>query len=109
MNCRSRGDSAIIESILTLGRKSAMPLALPTLADIESSIATTTAEILKLASVESDDNLLELGVDSLVGTRIVVALRSRFDVEVPLLTLFENPVVADFARAVLDIVEDARR
>jgi acyl carrier protein len=73
--------------------------------DVERAVTEVAAEALRLPLVDLDDNLLELGVDSLVGARIVVALRTRFGVEIPLLDLFNNPRVGDFARLVWDEVE----
>ncbi|MFI9804233.1 phosphopantetheine-binding protein [Streptomyces sp. NPDC052301] len=79
-----------------------------TLADVEAAVLSTTAEFLQLPEVRPDDNMLELGVDSLVATRIVAALRTRFGVDIPLIDVFENPVVSDFAESVHDLVDDAR-
>jgi acyl carrier protein len=78
-----------------------------TLDVVEAVVLSTTAEILKLPEVRLDDNLLELGVDSLVATRIVAALRTRFGVDIPLLNVFETPVLSEFAESVLDLIDDA--
>ena len=78
-----------------------------TLADVETAVLTVTADVLKLPEVRLDDNLLELGVDSLVATRIVAALRTRFQVDIPLLNVFESPVLSEFAESVLDLIDDA--
>ncbi|MFF7333610.1 phosphopantetheine-binding protein [Streptomyces sp. NPDC008150] len=75
-----------------------------TLADVEAAVREITASVLDLPDVECDANLLELGVDSFVATRIVAALRTRFDTEVPLILLFEEPEVAVFAESVHDLV-----
>jgi acyl carrier protein len=85
-----------------------MSLAAPTTADVADVVTKTAAQLLKLPDVSTEDNLLELGVDSLVGTRIVVELHSRFDVEVPLILLFEHPVVSDFVDVVLDVCAESR-
>ncbi|MFF1839701.1 phosphopantetheine-binding protein [Streptomyces sp. NPDC058231] len=79
-----------------------------TLATVEAEVLAVTAEILKLPEVRLEDNLLELGVDSLVATRIVAALRTRFGVDIPLLNVFETPVLSEFAESVLDLIDDAR-
>lgn len=78
-----------------------------TLADVETAVLTVTADVLKLPEVRLNDNLLELGVDSLVATRIVAALRTRFQVDIPLLNVFESPVLSEFAESVLDLIDDA--
>ncbi|WP_217558900.1 acyl carrier protein [Streptomyces sp. GbtcB6] len=62
--------------------------------------------VLGQPDITLDDNLLELGVDSLIGTRIVVAIGEKLDIEVSLETLLENPVISDFSDAVIEIIED---
>ncbi|MEV0176933.1 phosphopantetheine-binding protein [Streptomyces sp. NPDC050803] len=84
-----------------------MSIASVTLADVETAVLTVTAEALNVPEVRLDDNLLELGVDSLVATRIVAALRTRFGADIPLLNVFEYPVLSEFAVSVLDTVHDA--
>jgi aryl carrier-like protein len=74
---------------------------------VELAIAEATAEALRLASVGREANLLELGVDSLTGARIVGRLRTGLGLDIPLLALFENPVVADFAEEILALAEES--
>jgi yersiniabactin nonribosomal peptide synthetase len=76
-----------------------------TLSTVSGTVYKVVGEVLK-QSVEPTDNMLQLGVDSLVGTRIVVSLRSELGVEVPLLLIFENPVLGDFAAGVAELVQD---
>jgi acyl carrier protein len=76
-------------------------------AAVERAIAEATAEALGVPGVGRDDNLLELGVDSLAGARIVGRLRNGLGLDIPLLALFENPVVADLAEEILALAEQA--
>ncbi|MFK8908602.1 phosphopantetheine-binding protein [Streptomyces sp. YS-3] len=75
------------------------------MAAVSETVTRVISEVLK-QPVALTDNLLELGVDSLVGTRIVVNLRSELGADVPLLLLFENPVLSDFVDVVAEVVED---
>ncbi|MDQ0599364.1 acyl carrier protein [Streptomyces canus] len=84
-----------------------MSIASVTLADVEAVVLAVTAEALNVPEVHLDDNLLELGVDSLVATRIVAALRTRFGADIPLLNIFEYPELREFAISVLDTIQDA--
>ncbi|MFJ9864340.1 phosphopantetheine-binding protein [Streptomyces sp. NPDC101165] len=84
-----------------------MSIASVTLADVEIAVLAVTAEALGHPEVNLDDNLLELGVDSLVATRIVAALRTRFGADIPLLNVFEYPELREFAVSVLDTIHDA--
>lgn len=79
-----------------------------TVAAVEALIAATTAEALDLPSVPPHANLLELGVDSLVGARIVGRLRTELGLDIPLLALFENPVVTEFAEEIVALADDGR-
>ncbi|GHE78645.1 hypothetical protein GCM10014715_37370 [Streptomyces spiralis] len=81
-----------------------MPTDTATLAEVETAVHDITAGALGLSAVGRHDNLLELGVDSLVATRIVAALRTRYGVEIPLILLFEHPEIAEFAESVHDLV-----
>ncbi|WP_441247468.1 phosphopantetheine-binding protein [Kitasatospora sp. McL0602] len=78
-----------------------------TLTQIQATVRKITAEILELPEVTLDDNLLELGVDSLVATRIVAALRTEFKVDIPLLNVFESPEIGEFSESIFDLTSDA--
>jgi Phosphopantetheine attachment site len=47
-----------------------------------------------------NDNFFYLGGNSLFGTQVIGRLRDAFNVEVPLLRLFDHPTVADLAEEV---------
>ncbi|AUG75713.1 hypothetical protein CFP65_0764 [Kitasatospora sp. MMS16-BH015] len=83
-----------------------MPSPALTLDRIQAAVRRVTAEVLDLDQVGPDDNLLELGVDSLVATRIVAALRTELLVDIPLLNVFESPVIGEFAESVLDLATE---
>ncbi len=88
---------------------SPIPVGAPEVMDETASnpaavVCAVVAAALGHSTVGPDDNMLELGVDSLVGTRIVVDLRGQLGVNVLLLHLFENPLVGDFAALVSELV-----
>jgi acyl carrier protein len=78
----------------------------PTVSDIETTVRSVAAEALGLPDVRPDDNLLDLGVDSLVATRIVATLRTQYLVDIPLIDVFDASDVRDFAERVFDLLDE---
>ena len=68
--------------------------------DVEAAIAGIWIEVLGIDRVGVDDNFLELGGDSLKGTRIIARLADRFDITVPLRRLWKASTVALMAELV---------
>jgi amino acid adenylation domain-containing protein/non-ribosomal peptide synthase protein (TIGR01720 family) len=67
---------------------------------LEEVVAEIWADVLGAARVGRRDNFFDLGGHSLLATRVASRLRQELGVEVPLLTLFEEPVLEGFARRV---------
>ncbi|MGW2090505.1 condensation domain-containing protein, partial [Streptomyces sp. NPDC001880] len=77
--------------------------------EVERQVAAVFAEVLRVERVGLEDEFFQLGGHSLLATQLVARVRERFGVELRLRTLFERPVVGDFAEAVagartLDVV-----
>jgi amino acid adenylation domain-containing protein len=66
----------------------------------ERRVAAIVASLLGLERVGVNDNFFYLGGNSLFGTQVIARLREAFDVELPLLRLFDHPTVADLAAEV---------
>ncbi|HEX5761474.1 MAG TPA: amino acid adenylation domain-containing protein [Thermoanaerobaculia bacterium] len=81
----------------------AVPLArayVPPRHPVEVLVAGLWAELLGVEQVGARDHFFKLGGYSLVAARMLARLRDVLDLELPLLTLFEAPILEDFARAV---------
>jgi acyl carrier protein len=67
---------------------------------VEEITAGIWASVLSLKEVSIDDNFFELGGHSLLATQVVSRLRTAFEVELPLRTIFEHSTVAGVAREI---------
>ena len=90
--------SALADTLREALRASFVP---PRDAD-EELVAGLFAEVLGIERVGALDNFFELGGDSLSGTRVVARVNSARGVDLPVVSLFETPTVADFATSVRD-------
>ncbi|MGH7831114.1 MAG: phosphopantetheine-binding protein, partial [Candidatus Binatia bacterium] len=66
----------------------------------EKTIAEIWAQVLKVEHVGIHDNFFDLGGHSLLATQVISRLREAFSLELPLLSLFDQPTVAEFAHVV---------
>jgi thioester reductase-like protein len=65
--------------------------------ETEAALSALFADLLKLDRVGRDDNLVELGLHSLLGTRAANRIRDRWQTPLPLAALFAGPTVAKLA------------
>ena len=72
----------------------------------EEELCRIFAEVLRVESVGIGDNFFELGGHSLAATRVIARVRDKFDVELPLRTLFEAPTVLELSQKVATDAED---
>ncbi len=63
-------------------------------------------EILRLspAKLENDRPLQEMGLDSLMGVEMAVAVEARFGVRLPVMALSESATIAKLARRIIDLL-----
>jgi hypothetical protein len=66
----------------------------------ERAVATMWAELLEHETVGRTDHYLELGGHSLTAARIAARVRAELRVDVQVVDIYDNPVLADFARRV---------
>ena len=65
--------------------------------EIEICLAGIWAEVLSAEKVGRNDNFLELGGHSLLAAQIAARIRSQFNFEAPISTLFEFPTIGQLA------------
>jgi amino acid adenylation domain-containing protein len=62
---------------------------------LEATITDIWCEVLELDGVRRHDDFFELGGHSLLANRMVSRLRTALGVEVPLVTIFDHPTIAE--------------
>ena len=77
-----------------LGRD--QPAYVPARSERERQIAAIWAQVLKVERIGLTDHFFELGGHSLLATQVTSRIRQVLGLEIPLRTLFEAPVLADF-------------
>jgi amino acid adenylation domain-containing protein len=68
--------------------------------ELERAIAEIWRDVLGIEQVRRDDNFLALGGDSLRAMEVLVRIRMQYDAELALRWMFDEPTVAELARAV---------
>ena len=63
----------------------------------EERVSAIVASLLGLPRVGVNDNFFYLGGNSLFGTQLIARLRDAFQVEIPLLSLFDHPTVSELS------------
>jgi amino acid adenylation domain-containing protein len=64
---------------------------------VETSLVELWTQLLGRKTIGIHDNFFELGGHSLLATQLVSRIRDRFQVELPLRTVFETPTIAALA------------
>jgi acyl carrier protein len=71
--------------------------------ELEASIAKIWADVLRIEDVGRNDNIFELGGDSLHMTQIASRMWKYLGVEIPIELLFQHLTVGELATAVREI------
>ena len=72
---------------------------------VEATVARIWAEVLGIDTICIEDNFFELGGHSLLATQVISKLRNRFQIDLPLRSIFEAPTIADLSTYVADGLE----
>jgi acyl carrier protein len=71
--------------------------------ELETVLADIWSEVLGIGQVGVTDDFFELGGNSLVGLRLVAAVRKAVGAKLPMRTLFDRPTVAEIAARVEEL------
>ena len=70
----------------------------------EKRLASIWTKLLGINRAGINDNYFELGGDSLLATQLVSQVRRVFEVELPLVDLFQHPTLAELAASIEEII-----
>ena len=70
--------------------------------EVEQALAEILAEVLGLEKIGVHDDFFKFGGHSLLATQVMSRILEKFQVELPLQQLFEQPTVAGFAESVMN-------
>ncbi|GAX38397.1 type I polyketide synthase [Nodularia sp. NIES-3585] len=72
--------------------------------DVERKLADIFQDLLGIEPIGIHDNFFALGGDSLTGTVLISQIRKKFQVELPVRSLFEAPTIAELALVIEEIL-----
>src|SRR5262249_33298940 len=67
---------------------------------VEKIIAGIWSEVLGISLIGIHDNFFELGGHSILATRVLSQINQSFQVELPTLSMYESPTVAELAECI---------
>ena len=71
--------------------------------ELEATLSRIWGDVLSVGEVGVDDDLYELGGNSLIAVQLLAAVRKAVNVRLPMRALFEAPTVAGMARKVEEL------
>jgi amino acid adenylation domain-containing protein len=74
----------------------------PAANNVEERLVQIWEEVLDIRPIGIHDNFFDLGGHSLAATRVVSQIIKKFELELPLLSLFQSPTVAQMARVIAE-------
>ncbi|MGG6268954.1 non-ribosomal peptide synthetase [Leptolyngbya sp. AN03gr2] len=72
----------------------------PATTSLETSLVALWSQLLGREQIGTQDNFFELGGHSLLVTQLVSRIRDRYQVELPMRTVFEAPTIAELAQRI---------
>jgi amino acid adenylation domain-containing protein len=74
----------------------------PPQGQIETTLAQIWSELLRVERVGRHDHFFERGGHSLLATQLLSRVRSEWDIDIPLVTVFSNARLEEFSAAIVD-------
>jgi amino acid adenylation domain-containing protein len=67
---------------------------------VNADVAQIWSTVLREDDIDGADDFFDLSGNSLLAMQVIVRVRRRFGIEIPIRALFDNPTLAGFSRAV---------
>ena len=67
---------------------------------IEVGVAEIWRAVLREDQMAATDDFFDLGGNSLLAMQVIVRVRRRFNIEIPIRALFDNPTLGGFSKVV---------
>ena len=74
------------------------------LSEVEAAVAPIVATLLGVDRVAAEANFFDLGGHSLLATRLIARVRDEFGIDLPLLSVFNSPTIADLCAEIEQIL-----
>jgi natural product biosynthesis luciferase-like monooxygenase protein len=68
---------------------------------VEQALIEIWKKVLQISTVGTQDSFFDLGGNSLVAVRLIGEIRSVFNVDLPLITLFQSPTIIDISGQIM--------
>lgn len=68
---------------------------------VEQTLIEIWQKVLQISTVGTQDSFFDLGGNSLVAVRLIGEIRSVFNVDLPLITLFQAPTILDISEQIM--------
>jgi acyl carrier protein len=69
---------------------------------VNADVAEIWRTVLREDDIEATDDFFDLGGNSLLAMQVIVRVRRRVGIDIPIRALFDNPTLAGFSSAVKD-------
>jgi len=74
--------------------------AAPSTISVNADVAEIWRAVLREDQIAATDDFFDLGGNSLLAMQVIVRVRRRFGIEIPIRALFDNPTLGGFSKAV---------
>jgi acyl-CoA synthetase (AMP-forming)/AMP-acid ligase II len=70
----------------------------------QQALSEIWSEVLKVDQVGINDDFIQLGGHSLLATQVIARVRDRFEIDLPVRSVFERPTIKEFAGLVEEVI-----